>query len=192
MAVEDSAIVIKSVLGAELYRARATTTLRNSVVEAVDARANLEGAYLAGAYLARANLAGAYLARANLEGANLAGAYLAGAYLARANLEGANFQGANLAGAYLAGAYLARANLEGANFQGAKGIILGPMRSDGYLFLLAQSEGSTEWLVFAGCRNFTMKEARKHWKDTRAGTPLGDETFAILDYLDARLKQVQK
>ena len=147
MAVEDSAIVIKSVLGAELYRARATTTLRNSVVEAVDARANLEGAYLAGAYLARANLAGAYLARANLEGAN---------------------------------------------FQGAKGIILGPMRSDGYLFLLAQSEGSTEWLVFAGCRNFTMKEARKHWKDTRAGTPLGDETFAILDYLDARLKQVQK
>jgi uncharacterized protein YjbI with pentapeptide repeats len=82
---------------------------RHVLEKAVEARANLEGAYLAGANLARANLEGAYLAGAYLAGANLAranleGAYLAGAYLARANLEGANLADANLAGAYLAGA----------------------------------------------------------------------------------------
>jgi len=88
------------------------------------AGANLAGAYLAGAnlaraYLADANLAGAYLAGANLAGANLAGAYLARANLAGANLAGAYLAGANLAGANLAGANLARANLAGANLAGA-------------------------------------------------------------------------
>jgi hypothetical protein len=77
-----------------------------AVKVAVKARANLEGANLARAYLARANLAGANLTDANLEGANLAGA----------NLTGANLEGANLAGANLTGA-----NLEGANLTGAKG-----------------------------------------------------------------------
>ncbi len=53
--------------------------VRAALQIAVKARANLAGAYLAGADLARANLAdanlaGAYLARANLAGANLADA----------------------------------------------------------------------------------------------------------------------
>jgi hypothetical protein len=42
--------------------------------------------------------------------------------------------------------------------------------------------------VKAGCRNLSMKAARKHWNDTRKGTPLGDETFAILDCLEAMAK----
>jgi len=56
-----------------------------AVRAAVEARAYLADANLAGAYLADA-----YLARAYLAGANLAGAYLAGANLAGANLAGAN------------------------------------------------------------------------------------------------------
>ena len=39
--------------------------------------------------------------------------------------------------------------------------------------------------VKAGCRNFSIEEARKHWNDTRFGTPLGAETFAIFDCLVA-------
>jgi hypothetical protein len=38
--------------------------------------------------------------------------------------------------------------------------------------------------IKAGCRNMTISEARAHWQATRGGTPLGDETFAIIDYLE--------
>ena len=63
-------------------------SLRDAVVAAVNAGANLADADLAGANLADANLARAYLARANLTGANLTGASLA-----RANLAGAKWLG---------------------------------------------------------------------------------------------------
>ena len=64
---------------------------------------------LIAAVKADADLAGAYLAGANLAGADLAGAYLARAYLARANLARADLARADLAGADLAGADLADA-----------------------------------------------------------------------------------
>jgi hypothetical protein len=44
--------------------------------------------------------------------------------------------------------------------------------------------------VQAGCRDFTMKEAKKHWRVTRGGTPLGDETMEILKSLK-RLSKVK-
>jgi uncharacterized protein YjbI with pentapeptide repeats len=115
----------------------------------------------------RANLSGADLSRANLSGAYLSGAYLSGAYLSRA---------------YLSGADLSRAYL------GGQWIISGPTRSDGYVFFLMRITQYPEPHVIAGCRDFSMPEARKHWQDTRAGTALGDETFAILDCLEAMQK----
>lgn len=58
------------------------------------------------------------------------------------------------------------------------------MRSDGYQFVLNADGG-----VRAGCRSFdTLAEAREHWRKTRGGTPLGDETFAILDVLETLSK----
>lgn len=57
---------------------------------------------------------------------------------------------------------------------------VGPFRSDGYQFVMNSDGG-----IRAGCRVFhTMEEARKHWKRTRGGTPLGDETMKILDFLE--------
>ena len=129
-----------------------------------------------------ANLAGANLAGANLAGANLAGAYLAGANLAGANLAGANLARANLARANLADAYLADANLAGAYLADAN-LIDGGQRSDGYRFV-GWVRGDA-LMIRAGCRNFTMPEARDHWQRTRGGTPLGDETMAILDHIEA-------
>jgi hypothetical protein len=38
--------------------------------------------------------------------------------------------------------------------------------------------------VKAGCRNFTLARAREHWNQTRGNTPLGLETFAILDFME--------
>lgn len=137
-----------------------------SVKWAIKTDANLAGAGLVGAYLASANLAGAYLARADLAGADLAGAYLA-----RANLAGANLADANLAGADLAGANLAGADL-----------VDGGQRSDGYRFVGWIRDGALQ--IRAGCRNFTITEAREHWTETRGGTPLGDETMCILDHIE--------
>jgi len=57
---------------------------------------------------------------------------------------------------------------------------VGPFRSDGYQFAIGETSS-----VHAGCRVFsTMAEAREHWTLTRGGTPLGDETMAILDFLE--------
>ena len=126
----------------------------------------------AGANLADANLAGAYLAGANLADANLAGA----------NLAIANLAGANLADANLAGAYLAAANLI------SDRVIDGGLRSDGYRFLLTRTDPG-EWRVKAGCRNFTLPEARTHWGERRpAGDPLGDETRLIIAHMEALAK----
>ena len=98
--------------------------VRAAVVIAVNARADLDGANLTGAFLAGANLTGAFLAGANLTGANLTGAsldgaHLVGADLTRASLDGASLDGANLAGAHLVGADLTGAHLAGAHLVGA-------------------------------------------------------------------------
>ena len=100
----------------------------------------------------------------------------AGAYLADADLAGADLARANLAGADLAGADLAN-----------QWIVQGAVRSDGYVFMLTNLKDEGVRLK-AGCRNFTMAEARQHWKATRDDTPLGTETFAILDCLEAMAK----
>ncbi len=63
-------------------------------------------------------------------------------------------------------------------------VVQGACRSDGYWFMLTsfKDEGVR---VKAGCRNFTLAEAREHWTATRKDTLLGAETFAILDNLEA-------
>jgi hypothetical protein len=99
-------------------------------------------------------------------------------------MSGANMSMANMRGANMSGADMSGANMSGADLYGAKNIIIGPHRSDGYFFWLTHD--GTDYRVRAGCRNFTFAEARKHWTDTRGGTPLGEETMVILDYLDAR------
>jgi hypothetical protein len=132
----------------------------------------------------------ANLSRANLSGANLSRANLSGANLSRANLSGADLSGANLYSADLSGANLSRANLPGAKINNGKtafGILRRATRSDGYEFFLWHCEDG--FYIKAGCRFFTLKEGRKHWKDTRAGTPLGDETQDILAMFAKAIKR---
>ena len=83
------AVMFECELTAECFGMSVQFKLGWVVKKAVEARAYLADANLAGAYLADANLAGANLADANLAGANLADANLAGAYLAGAYLAGA-------------------------------------------------------------------------------------------------------
>ena len=130
--------------------------------------------------------------RADLTGADLTGADLSGA-----NLSGANLFGANLFGANLSGADLSRANLSGADLSGAKindktalGILRRATRADGYEFSLWDCQEG--FFITAGCRWFTLEAARQHWTATRAGTPLGDETMAILDFFAAAITRTEK
>ena len=134
------------------------------------------------ANLRRADLRRADLRGARLNGADLNGADLNGADLRRADLNGADLNGANLNWADLNGANLRRANLSGANLSGARGIVCAGSRADGHLFAAGVRDGVL-W-VYAGCRAFPIAEARKHWQATRANTPLGDETFAMLDFIE--------
>jgi hypothetical protein len=154
--------------------------------------ADLTGADLNGADLTGADLTGADLNVADLTGADLRGANLRGADLDWANLSGANLGWANLSGANLSGANLSGANLSGAYLSGVylrdQWIIQGGVRSDGYHFLLQKLTQDSEPMVKAGCRYFTLPEAHKHWRQTRGGTQLGLETFAILDSLEALAK----
>ena len=94
---------------------------------------------------------------------------------------------ANLAGAYLAGANLADAYLADAN-QINDRIIDAGIRSDGYRFLLTRTEPG-EFRIKAGCRNFTVSEAKAHWDSSRPkGEPLGDETRLIIKHMLAIAK----
>ena len=205
------AVVFECKLIAEIADKTYSLQLGFAVKSAIKARASLAAADLATAYLAGADLAGANLARANLAGAdlvnanlagadlsgadlflaNLAGANLAGADLAGADLAGANLAGADLAGADLYGADLARANLAGADLSGADlflanlaraDLIDGGQRSDGYRFV-GWIKGDVVQIC-AGCRDFTIADAREHWKTTRGDTILGDETTCILDHIE--------
>jgi hypothetical protein len=114
---------IKTLGGSVLFESEAQS-LRELILGAVKAKANLcradlSGAYLSGAYLSGANLCRADLSGAYLSGADLSGAYLSGANLCRADLSGADLSGADLSRADLSGANLCRANLSGANLSGA-------------------------------------------------------------------------
>ena len=142
----------------------------DSAAKSVKIGLAVKWAFKNGAYLGGANLGGAYLGDANLRGANLGDANLRGAYLG----------GANLGGAYLGGA-----NLGGAN---SNLFVDGGLRSDGYRFMLTRNDPG-EWRVVAGCRDFTVTEAKKHWKDTRPkGDALGDETRLIIKHMLALAK----
>ena len=67
--------------------------------------------------------------------------------------------------------------------------VCGIRRSDGYPFIYVPDVDGV-MKVQAGCRDFTMKEAKEHWRATRSGTPLGDETMEILKSLK-RLSKIK-
>jgi hypothetical protein len=198
--------------------ARHSVMLGLAVRWAVSNSANLEGAYLVGANLRSANLEGAYLGGANLvgadldganlggadlDGANLGGANLGGAYLRSANLGGANLRsanldGANLGGAYLGGAYLDRAYLGGAYLRSANlgglVIIQGPVRGDGYQYILYTScLGGC--VIKAGCRKWVgddaIKQARDHCQ-TKTDKRYRAQSLRIVDYLEGELAAIRE
>lgn len=144
-------------------------------------RANLHGANLRGAGLSGANLRGA-----NLRDANLSDAYLGAANLRAANLSDAYLRGAHLRGANLGGANLGGAYLRGVGLSGANGCVLLTETDHGYRVVAGRYRG--EWRIWAGCRDFTISEARAHWSAPDYHTPIsGRRVVACLDWLEREI-----
>jgi hypothetical protein len=81
-------IEIRSNNGSLLFEfEKGKNTVKDTLVEAVNKKTDLPGAYLPGAYLSGADLSGAYLPGAYLSGACLTGADLTGACLTGADGE---------------------------------------------------------------------------------------------------------
>jgi uncharacterized protein YjbI with pentapeptide repeats len=132
-------------------------------------KANLSEANLSEANLSEANLSEANLFGANLFGADLSRANLSRANLSRANLSDADLSEANLFGANLSEADLSEANLSEANLSEANLSCRVPLFADTKRrYVLFVLEGVKDGPRFvAGCRNFTLAEAREHWATLR-------------------------
>lgn len=141
----------------------------------------LRDADMRDADLSWADLSGTYMRGADLSGADMRNADMRGADMRRTSLFRADMRGADLSGADMREANLAYAVMRGADLRSTCVIDLG-QRSDGYQFFFHLRYDGEPW-VLAGCRYFPLPLAREHWDETRfAGTPLGDETRAILDH----------
>ena len=62
-------------------------------------------------------------------------------------------------------------------------------RSDGYTFLITPDKNKT-LVIIASCRYFTIKEAKKHWLNSRKNTQLGYESLLIVDHLEKMAKLI--
>jgi uncharacterized protein YjbI with pentapeptide repeats len=147
--------------------------------------ADLRWAKLSGADLRWAKLSGADLRWANLNEADLRGVDLRWANLRWADLRWANLNEADLSWAKLSGADLSWVNLSWVNLSGANLIHCGT-RSDGYAFF-AQIKDGKIWIK-AGCRYFTIEDAKKHWNETRPDCQLGEESRQLLKNANALVK----
>jgi len=90
-----------------------------------------------------------------------------------ADLMGANLRGANLWGA----------DLWGANLRGAKGVAASHFDVRGYVGIAYVFENKIK--INAGCRNFTISEARAHWGSSDYGDKQrGAEWLAWVDFIE--------
>ena len=133
-------IEIKRIDGTVAYESQSATSLKEAVAEAVR-----QGVSLAGADFFGADFFGAHFSLANFSGADFSGAHFSGANFSRANFSGANFSGASFYGVH---------------FFGVEGILhVGPV--DGWdMYAVRWDDGPR---IKAGCRWFTVSEAREWW-----------------------------
>lgn len=145
----------------------------------IEPNADLSGADLSDQNLHKADLSGANLYGANLEGANLYNADLSGAILSGADLGYADLRYAILSGADLGCADERSRGLSVGAWKRARGLIKVGLTSDDYeVFTVSYGDHVK---IKAGCRWFTLPEAREHWTKTRGDTFLGKERLMLVE-----------
>ena len=148
-------IEIKRIDGTVAYESQSATSLKEAVAEAVR-----QGVSLAGANCSEAHFSGAHFSGANFFRADFSGADFSRANFSRADFSLANFYGADFSLANFSGANFSGASFYGANFFGVEGILhVGPV--DGWdMYAVRWDDGPR---IKAGCRWFTVTEAREWW-----------------------------
>jgi len=121
---------------------------------------------------------------ANLYGADLREADLTEAHLIYAYLTKADLREANLRGADMSYADLRYANPRGVDLSGAVGLLSLPVAELRHYRHVAVWHG--EWIIFAGCRRYTIAQASKHWlSENYKGPASVHETYgAALEWLE--------
>jgi len=144
--------------------------------------------YLRGEGGVKADLSWADLRGANLRDADLSLANLRGADLRDAGLSWANLRDADLSLADLRGANLRGADLRWTDLRGAIGLLLLPVQDmRGHLFVHAVHCGNG-WRIRAGCRDFSISEAREHWGASYEGDrEQGDMYLHAVDWLERKI-----
>ena len=162
-------IEIRRIDGTVAYESQSATSLKEAAEEAVRQ----------GVSLARANFFGAHFSGANFSRANFYKADFCEADFSRANFSRANFSGADFYKAEFSGA-----DFYGASFYGAKGILhVGPV--DGWdMYAVRWDDGPR---IKAGCRWFTVTEARAWWGKGGAPGNMPEHGPLMLAGLDALL-----
>ena len=95
--------------------------------------------------------------------------------LREANLRYADLQGADLQGADLQGAHLRSTDVCDAGCD-----------PRGYRFIGVKMKQGSGWLEVAGCRGFTLADARHHWQSRHMNDPtLQALCLAFVDVLEA-------
>jgi uncharacterized protein YjbI with pentapeptide repeats len=122
--------------------------------------AKLDSHRLQNGQFAGSDFSGAGLSHSDLTDANLTGAKLIGAFLYSCHLNGANFTDADLTNADLQ-----NSSLEEAIFDDCKGIVDAGIDPRGYRFIGVKTDADQTggWMIKAGCRWFTVDEAKEHW-----------------------------
>ena len=154
-------IEIKRIDGTVAYESQSATSLKEAAEEAVRQGVPLAGANCSGADFSRADFSRADFSRADFSLANFSRADFS-----LANFYGADFSRADFSLANFYGADFSLAHFPGANFFGVEGILhAGPV--DGCdMYAVRWDDGPR---IKAGCRWFTVSEAREWWG--KGGTP---------------------
>ena len=97
----------------------------------------------------------------------------------------------DLRGADLSGANLRGADLSGADLRGVSGFLLLPVQDiRGYSFIHAVLH--EEWMVRAGCRLFTIQEARERWgSKSYPDRDRGDDYLYAIDWLERKIAKLE-
>jgi len=118
-------IQIKSIFGKVLFELeKENNTIKDTLIEAVNNKANLIGSDLSGSDLSGSNLSGSDLRGSDLSGSDLSGSNLSGSNLRYSNLSGSDLRGSNLSGSNLRysnliGSDLRYSNLSGSDLRGS-------------------------------------------------------------------------
>jgi hypothetical protein len=157
--------------------------LRESDLRESDLReSNLRGSDLRGSNLRGSDLSESDLRESNLRESDLRWSNLRESDLRGSDLRGSDLRWSDLSGSDLSGSNLRWSDLRGSDLSGSKGFYLLTQTDHGYM---VYGTWRGEWRIIAGCRDFSISEARSHWGSPKYHIQSsGSRIVALLDWLE--------